>query len=248
MLLLHFHLLLDCTPGLCKYLSCSIPLPACLPPAHLQQEPPVQQPSLHSLRAGSSGLRLLLWGCFPGTSGAPHLLQPCHPPGHASLGSQMHRARLREGGRRGSLPPPWCQLPSQLPPLRSRLASLEAAQAATWAVGTAVRLSCARLPFLLSRAERGEGEREGRQRHGLKVHARARHGGRGNHRQRGQVYIVPASALSSKLTSGRHRKIMSAISVILLWIFILHLAWPLSWWEVDASPSQAPCASQKMMT
>lgn len=128
---------------------------------------------------------MLLWGCSPVASGAPHLLQPCHPPGHASLRSGMHRARLWEGGRRGSLPCPWCQLPSQPPPLLSGLASLKGAQVATPAVGIAARLSCARLPCLLSPAKRGEGEREGRQRHDLKALARARHGGRGNHRQRG---------------------------------------------------------------
>lgn len=41
---------------------------------------------------------------------------------------------------------------------------------------------------------------------------------------------------------------MSAMSVILSQIFILRLAWTPSGWEVDASPSQPPCSSQKMMT
>lgn len=90
--------------------------------------------------------------------------------------------------------------------------------------------------------------RGGRQKHGLKVCARTLLGGRGNHRQRGQAYVISASALNSKHSSGRGRRIMSAMSVILSQIFVLRLAWPPSGWEVDASPSQPPCSSQKMMT
>lgn len=39
----------------------------------------------------------------------------------------------------------------------------------------------------------------------------------------------------------------SAISAILLHIFVLCLAWPLSGWEVKASPLQAPCSSLRMV-
>lgn len=88
----------------------------------------------------------------------------------------------------------------QLPPLLSGLASLERRQVAGCALGSALCLSCASLPCLLTWAEMGKGGRVGRQRHSLKMHARAEH--RGNHHHQKALSLLLSLAPNS---SGRER-------------------------------------------
>lgn len=107
----------------------------------------------------------------------------------------------------------------QLPPLLSGLASLERRQMSTCAVGTALCLSCASLPCLLRWADMGKGERVGRQRHSLKMHARAEH--RGNHHPQRTLSLLLSLAPNS---SGRGRRIMNAISLTMLWASVPGMA------------------------
>lgn len=99
--------------------------PVCLPPGPLQQELPIDQPSLHSLKTGSSDLVLLMQGGSPEISRAPHFLQFCQElplaPGCRGAGSGREKGEgLSHANGASCLP--W------LPPLLSGLASLESRQ------------------------------------------------------------------------------------------------------------------------